>query len=66
MAQLSAGLDASAGASGYERHRADGRPPQNTLLHRLVEQHYPAIATQLAGEGRKFYRLRATGVRRVS
>lgn len=42
MVQLSSGMDASAGAPGYERHRPDGRPPQKTLLYPLVEQYWNA------------------------
>jgi len=44
---LSAGMNASAGAPGYERHR-----PEKTLLYQLVEQYYPAFVTQLADEGK--------------
>ena len=35
-----------AGASGYVRRR-----PENTLLYRLVEQHYRAFEARLAAEG---------------
>lgn len=43
MVHLSAGMDASVGAPGYERHR-----PEKTLLYQLVKEHYPAFVTQLA------------------
>lgn len=47
MVPFAAGMDASAGAPIYERHR-----PEQTLLYQLVEQHYPAFVTQLAAEGK--------------
>ena len=47
MVQLSAGMDASEGGPGYERHR-----PEKTLLYQLVEQYYPAFVTQLTDEGK--------------
>lgn len=34
------------GAVRYQRHR-----PEETLLYRIVEQHYPEFAAHLAGEG---------------
>ena len=46
MVQL-AGMDAGAGAPGYERRR-----PEKTLLYQLVKEHYPAFVTQLAAEGK--------------
>lgn len=33
-------------ATGYQRHR-----PERTLLYRIVEEHYPAFAAHLAGQG---------------
>ena len=38
---------AGAGAPAYARHR-----PEQTLLYRLVEEHYPAFEARLAAEGR--------------
>ena len=34
-------------ADRYQRHR-----PEQTLLYRIIEQHYPLFVTHLAGEGR--------------
>ena len=42
-----AGRHAGAGAPAYARHR-----PEQTLLYRLVEEHYPAFVARLAAEGR--------------
>ena len=42
-----AGTHAGEGAPAYARHR-----PEQTLLYRLVEEHYPAFVTRLAAEGR--------------
>ncbi len=47
MVKLSAGMDASVGAHGYERHRSE-----KTLLYQLVEQQHPAFVMQLAAEGK--------------
>lgn len=47
---LSAGKEAIAavgGAQRYARHR-----PEQTLLYRMVEQHYPAFRAQMAAGGR--------------
>lgn len=46
MVQL-AGMDAGAGAPGYERHR-----PEKTLLYQIVKEHYPAFVTRLTAEGK--------------
>lgn len=48
MVLLSAGMDASVGAPGYERHR-----PKRTLLYQLVQKYYPAYGAQLAAEGKE-------------
>ena len=48
MAQAApAARAAPAGAPGYARHR-----PEQTLLYRVVAQHYPAFVELLAGQGR--------------
>jgi len=48
MAQAAAAACAgSAGAPSYARHR-----PEQTLLYRIVAQHYPAFLELLAGQGR--------------
>jgi ribosomal protein S27E len=48
MAQAAAAARAgSAGAPRYARHR-----PEQTLLYRIVAQHYPAFVELLAGQGR--------------
>jgi len=44
-AARNAGVDRSAGR--YQRRR-----PEQTFLYRIVEQHYPAFAAHLAGQGR--------------
>ena len=46
---MSTTIDGKAGASAgaYARHR-----PEQTLLYRLVEEHYPALEARLAAEGR--------------
>ena len=48
MAQAPAGKEASTGhgVRNYERHR-----PEQTLLYRLVEQHYPEFADAMAAQG---------------
>ena len=43
---LAIGKDAVRGVV-YERHR-----PEQTLLYQLVEAHYPALADQLAQQGK--------------
>ena len=50
MAHWGAGREAGLGegAHRYERHR-----PEQTLLYRLVEQHYPAFVAELAAAGGK-------------
>ena len=49
MAQAPAGREASTGhgVRRYERHR-----PEQTLLYRLVEQHYPEFADAMAAQGK--------------
>ena len=48
MAQAAAATRAgSAGAPRHARHR-----PEQTLLYRIVAQHYPAFVELLAGQGR--------------
>ena len=48
MAQAAAPAHAgSAGAPRYARHR-----PEQTLLYRIIAQHYPAFVELLAGQGR--------------
>ncbi len=49
MAQAPAGREASTGhgVRRYERHR-----PEQTLLYRLVEQHYPVFAEAMAAQGK--------------
>jgi hypothetical protein len=50
MAYASAGREAVLGAEAhrYERHR-----PEQTLLHRLAKQYYPAFLAAVAAEGRE-------------
>jgi hypothetical protein len=38
---------------GAEAHRYERHRPEQTLLHRLVEQYYPAFVAALAAEGRE-------------
>lgn len=44
---LARNADTGLGAIRYQRHR-----PEQTLLYRIVEQHYPVFFTHLAGQGR--------------
>ena len=39
--------DPGTGAAAYRRHR-----PEQTLLYRIVAQHYPGLVELLAGQGR--------------